>query len=61
MEGENGEWDGRLDLQGGWFGEVGQWDVHIIKESNRNCGERNGFEWTAGQESEKHTSNPVLV
>ena len=53
--------DGRLDLQGGWFGEVGQWDVHIIKESNRNCGERNGFEWTAGQESEKHTSNPVLV
>jgi len=31
--------DRSLDVQGGWFGEIGRWNVHIIEEPNRNYGD----------------------
>jgi len=46
-ERENGERSERLNLQGRRFGEVGQRDVHIIKELNRNYKER-GEVWETG-------------
>jgi len=35
---EDGGRDARTDLQGGWFGKIGEWDVNVIEESNRNYG-----------------------
>ena len=53
------EWG--FDVQGGRFGKIGQWDVHIIEELNRNYAEIISLVNKIAPERDELTSNPILI